>query len=97
MKNYPQNPTDMQNQQPMHIPNSINTPSFHPLQSQNPMTIHSYRATQIQLEIPLPFYLQQHEITKNQLTNFSQIPSAAESLQMTTNPYLMGESSITSN
>ena len=34
-------------------------------------------------EIPLPYYLQQHEITKNQPTNFSQIPHAAESLQLT--------------
>ena len=49
----------------------------------------------MQNEIPLPYYLQQHEITKNQLTNFSQMPKAAESLQM--NPYLMGGSSITSN
>ena len=40
---------------------------------------------------------QQHEVTKNQLTNFSQIPNAAESLQMTMNPYLMGKSSLTSN
>ena len=45
----------------------------------------------------LPYYLQQHEITKNQFTNFSQIPNAAESLQMTMNPYLMGGSSITTN
>ena len=37
----------------------------------------------MQNEIPLPYYLQQHEITKNQLTNFSQLPNAAESLQMT--------------
>ena len=48
-------------------------------------------------EIPLPYYLQQHEITKSQLTNFSQMPHAAESLQMTMNPYLIGVSSITSN
>ena len=48
-------------------------------------------------EISLPYYLQQHEITKRQLTNFSQKPLAAESLQMTMNPYLMGGSSITSN
>ena len=34
---------------------------------------------------------------KNQLTNFSQLPTAAESLQMTLNPYLMGGSSISSN
>ena len=51
----------------------------------------------MQNEIPLPYYLQQHEITKNQLTNFSQMPTnAAKSLQMTMNPYLMGGSSITS-
>ena len=48
-------------------------------------------------EIALPFYLQQHEITKSQLTNFSQMPNAADSLQVTMNPYLMGGSSITSN
>ena len=81
MKIYPQNPADMQNQQPMHIQNSINTQSFQPIQSQNPMTMHSYQPTQMQNEIPLPYYLQQHEITKNQLTNFSQKPNAAESLQ----------------
>ena len=46
----------------------------------------------MQNEIPLPYYLQQ-----NELTNFSQIPNAAESLQMTMNPYLKGGSSITSN
>ena len=51
----------------------------------------------MQNEIPLPYYLQQHEISKNQLTNFLQIPNAAESIQMTMNPYLMGGSSITSN
>ena len=48
-------------------------------------------------EIPLPYYLQQHEITKSQLTNFSQMQEAAESLQMPVNPYLMGGSSISSN
>ena len=36
-------------------------------------------------------------MTKTQLTNFSQIPIATESLQMTMNPYLMGESSISSD
>ena len=97
LKIYPQNPADMQNQQPMHIQNPINAQSFQPIQSQNPMTTHSYQPTQMQNEIPLPYYLQQHEITKNQLTNFSQMPNAAESLQMTMNPYLMCGSSITSN
>ena len=51
------------------------------------MTMHSYHPTQMQNEMPLPYYLQQHEVTKNQLTNLSQIPNAAESLQMTMNPY----------
>ena len=78
------------------MPNPTNTQSFQPIQPQNPMTIHSYQPTQMQNEIPLPYYLQQREITKNQLSNFSQKPNAAESLQMTMNPYLMGGSSITS-
>ena len=65
--------------------------------SQNPAKTDYYQPTQMQNKIPLAFYLQQHEITKNQLTNFSQMPNAAESLQMTMNPYLMGGSSITSN
>ena len=90
-------PTDTRNQQPIHMPNPTNTQSFQPIQPQNPMTMHSYQPTQKQNEIPLPYYLQQHEITKNQLSNFSQMPNAAESLQMTMNPYLLGGSSITSN
>ena len=98
MKIYPQNPTDIQNPQQIHIQNPFNTQSFQPIQPQNPMTMHSYQPTQMQNEIPLPYYLQQHEKkTKNQLSNFSQMPNAAESLQMTMNPYLMGGSSITSN
>ena len=48
-------------------------------------------------EIPLPFFLHHHDITKSQLTNFSQVPHNEESLQMTLNPYLIGGSSITSN
>ena len=91
------NPTDTRNQQPIHMPNPTNTKSFQPIQPQNPMTMHSYQPTQMQNEIPLPYYLQQHEITKNQLSNFSQMPNAAESLQMTMNPYLMDGSSITSS
>ena len=92
---FPQNPTDIQNQQAIHMPNSNNTQSFHPMQPQNPMTMHSYQPHQKQNEIPLAYYLQQHEITKSQLTNFSQKPNAAESLEMTMNPYLMGGSLIT--
>ena len=97
IKIYPQNPTDVQNPQQMHIQNPFNTQSFQPIQPQNPMSMHSYQPTQMQNEILLPYYLQQHEITKNQLSNFSQMPNAAESLQMILNPYLMGGSSITSN
>ena len=91
------NPTDTRNQQPIHMPNPTNTQSFQPIQPQNPMTMHLYQPTQMQNEIPLPYYLQQHEITKNQLSNFLQMPNAAESLKTTMNPYLMGGSSITSN
>ena len=91
IKTYSQNPTDIQNPQPMHIPNSINTQSFQPIHSQNPMSMHSHQPTQMQNKVPILYYLQQHEITKNQLTNFSQIPNAAESLQMTMNPYLLGD------
>ena len=65
--------------------------------SQNTANTDYHQPTQMQNEIPLPYYLQQHEIAKNQLINFSQKPNAAESLQMTMNPFLMGGSSITSN
>ena len=81
----------------MHIKNPFNTQSFQPIQPQNQMSMHSYQPTQMRKETPLPYYLQQHEITKNQLSNISQMPNAAESLRMTMNPYLMGGSSITSN
>ena len=70
--------------------NPTSTQFYQPAQSQNPVSMHSYQPTQMQIGIPPPYYLQQHEITKKLLTNFSQIPNAAESLQMTMNPYLMG-------
>ena len=89
-------PIDTKIQQPIQQQNPINK-SFQPIQQQNPMIANSYQPAQMQNEIPLPYYLQQHEITRNQLSNFSQMPNAAESLQMTMNPYLMGGSSITSN
>ena len=57
----------------------------------------SYQPTQMHNEISLPYYLEQHERTKSQLTNFSQMLNAAESLQITMNPYLMGGSSVSSN
>ena len=71
----------------MHIQNQPSTQPYQPAQSQNLAIMHSYQPTQMENEIPLPYYLQQHEITKNQLTNFSQMPNAEESLQMTMNPY----------
>ena len=66
-------------------------------QPQNPVNTQSSQPTQMLNEIPLPYSVQQHELTKSQLTKFSQIPNAAESLQMTMNPYLMGGSSISPN
>ena len=78
----------------MQIQNPFNTQSFQSIQPQNPMLTHSYQPSQMQNEILLPYYLQHYEITKNQLSNFSQMPNAAESLQMTMNPYLLGGSSI---
>ena len=66
------------------------------MQSQNPINTQSYQPNIKQSEKPLPYYLQ-HEITKTELKKFSFITNAAESLQMTMNPYLMGGSSISSN
>ena len=65
-------------------------------QSQKPINTQSYQPPQMQNEIPLPYYLQKHEITKTHFTNFLkyQMP---QNLQMTMNPYLMGGSSISSN
>ena len=44
--------------------------------SQNPISTDSYQTTLMQKEIPLPYYLQQHEITTNNLQIFhkSQMP-----------------------
>ena len=63
-------PIDTQNQQPLQMQNPINTQSFQPIQPQNPMITHSYQPTQMQNEIPLPYYLQQHEITKKSTFKF---------------------------
>ena len=79
-RNFSPHQIDTHNQQPIQMQNPINTQSFQPIQPQNQMITHSYQPTQMQNEIPLPYYLQQHEITKNQLSNFSQMPNAAESL-----------------
>ena len=84
---------DEQIRQPRNNPMSYNN-NF---QQQNPVSTQSYQSSQTHNEIPLPYYLKQHEITKSQLTNSSQMPHASELLQMTMNPYLSGGSSITSN
>ena len=84
-------------EQHMRQPRSNYEPQNNNFYSQNPANTDYYQPTQRQNEIPLPYYLQQREITKNQLSNLSQMPNAAESLQMTMNPYLMVRSSITSN
>ena len=84
-----------QTHQPFQTPNQTNTQPYHPIR--NPVKTDYYQPTQMQNEIPLFSYLKQHEITKSQLTIFSQMPNAADSLQMTMSPYLMGGSSITSN
>ena len=94
---YPQNSARNQTYQPLQTQNPTSAQSYQPVQIQNPVSTHSYQPTQMQNEIPLPYYLQQHEITKSHFTNFSQIPNATKSLQMTMNPYLMGGLSITSN
>ena len=62
--------------------NPTNTQYFQPIQPQNPMITHSYKPTQMQNEKPLPYYLQQHEITKNQL---SKIFTNAKCRRITTN------------
>ena len=97
MKIYPQNPTDIQNPQQMRIQNPFNTPSFQTIQPKNPILMHSYQPTQMQNEIPLPYYLQQHEITKKSTFKFF---TNAKCRRITTDDnesYLMGASSITSN
>ena len=50
IKIYPQNPTDVQHPQQMHIQNPFNTQSFQPIKPQNPMSGHSYQPTQMQNE-----------------------------------------------
>ena len=77
-------------------PRAYPTSNNYIFRKQNPVNTQSYQPNQTHNENLLPYYLQQHEITKNQRV-FFQIPKAAESLQMTMNPYLMGGSSISSN
>ena len=62
--------------------NTTNTQPYQPAQSQNPVSRHSYQPKQTQNEIPLSYYLQQHEIAKKQLKNISQIPNAKSSITL---------------
>ena len=47
-------------------------------------------------DIPLPYYLQQHKISKNQLTIFTETSNTAEQIKTTMRPHQMSGSSITS-
>ena len=79
--------------QPRTNPTSQNN-NFQP---QNPVNTQSYQPTRKHNEIPLPYYLEQDEITKSKPTSFSKMSNAADSLQMTMNPCLICESSKSSN
>ena len=61
------------------------------------MITQGYQPYSMRNEIPLPYFLRQHEVFKNQLTDCTQIPNTAESFQMTIVLYLMAESTITSS
>ena len=76
-----------QTRQTRHYPTSYNN-NF---QSQNSVSRQNYQPFQLRNESPLPYYLQQHERTKTQLTIFSRIPNA------TLNPCLMCRFSLPSN
>ena len=67
------------------------------MQSQNHKNIQGYQVETMRNEIPLIYYLQKPEITKDNLTNFTKIASTVQSLQIRMNPFLMSELSISSN
>ena len=67
------------------------------MQSQNHKNIQGYQVETMRNEIPLLYYLQKPEITKDNLTNFTKIASTVQSLQIRMNPFLMSELSISSN
>ena len=58
---FPENPTDIQNQQPICQTQLIHN-FFNHYNHKTKMTMHSYQPNQMQNEIPLPYFLQQHEI-----------------------------------
>ena len=53
-RNFSPQPIDAQHQTTNSTTKSINTQSFQPIQQQNPMTAHSYQASQMQNEITTP-------------------------------------------
>ena len=57
-------------EQHMRQPRPNYEPQNNNFYSQNPANTDYYQPTQMQNEIPLPYFLQQPEVTKNQLTNF---------------------------
>ena len=69
----------------------------HNLQLQYTKKTQEDQPESLRIEILLPNLLQQHENSRHQLTNLTQLPNTVETLQMTLNSYLMGGSSITSN
>ena len=66
--------------QPRNNPTSYNN-NF---QRKNPDNTQSYQPTQMHSEIPLPYYLEQHEITKSQL---GKLFSNSSCRRITTNDY----------
>ena len=72
-----------------------NFPIFsHNIQTQHPIHTESYQPETMKKEIPLPYYLKDHN-SRNQLTKFTQLPNTEKSLQMTMKSYLMGRSFTT--
>ena len=67
------------------------------MQPQFIIKTHSYQSNPTQIEISLPYYLQQYKVAKTPLPSFTQIPNTAELLRMTLKPYFMAGSSITPN
>ena len=68
----------------MRQPRSNHEPQNNNFYSQNPANTDYYQPTQMQNEIPLPFYLQQHEITKKSTDKFF---TNAKCRRITTNDY----------
>ena len=94
---YLQNLASTQTHQPLQAQNPTSTQPYQTIQIQNPVNTDYYQLTLMQNEIPPLIIYNNMKSQTGQLANFSKMPNAAESLQMTMNPYLMGGSPITSN